>query len=149
MIAFHGAGSAGVVTRPPTAATAADMTAAFSGANAGITRGYAMNHDKIVRDMQAAGRSGALDDSWRPMDTAPKDGTAFQAIIPGHGSDNVIVWTDGLLNAEEQDCGSWCFVEDQEPPDCWTDGVCWTENEYGEPSVPPTAWKPLKERRDE
>lgn len=38
------------------------MIAAFSGANAGITRGYAMNHDKVVRDLQAAGRAGALDD---------------------------------------------------------------------------------------
>jgi len=30
---------------------------------------------------------------WNPhMETAPGDGTEFQAMIPGHGSDNVIAW---------------------------------------------------------
>jgi hypothetical protein len=81
---------------------------------------------------------------WRPMATAPRDGTPIQATIPGHGSDNIIAWMDGFLNADEQDCCSWVFVEDQEPPPCWTDGVCWESNENDEPSVQPTAWKPIE-----
>ena len=35
---------------------------------------------------------------WRDISTAPKDGTAFQARIPGHGEDNIIAWFDGLLD---------------------------------------------------
>lgn len=80
---------------------------------------------------------------WRPIETAPKDGTVFQAIIPGHGADNVIMWLDGLIGPSGEDTGGWCFAEDQEPPDCWTDGVCWAVNEDGKPSVQPTHWAPL------
>jgi len=83
--------------------------------------------------------------SWQPIETAPKDGTAFQAEIPGHGSDNVIAWGDGLLNEAGEDCGGWYFASEQEPPECWTDGVCWEANENGSPSVPPIRWKHLQE----
>jgi hypothetical protein len=77
------------------------------------------------------------------MDAAPKDGTPIQAEIPGHGNDNIIAWFDGLLDDDEQPCGGWAFVEDQEPPDDWTDGVCWATNEDGKPSTKPVRWCPL------
>jgi hypothetical protein len=87
--------------------------------------------------------------TWLPINAAPKDGTSIQAKIPGNGSDNVIAWFDGLLNDDGKDCGAWQFTSDQEPPDCWTDGVCWGSNEDGVPSVQPTHWKPLpKEEPD-
>ena len=80
---------------------------------------------------------------WQPIETAPRDGTPIQARIPGHGSDNIIAWLDGLLDSEGNDCGGWAFVEDQEQPDCWTDGVCWKVNEDNQRSVHPTHWKSL------
>lgn len=80
---------------------------------------------------------------WQSMETAPRDGTPFQAKIPGHGSDNILAWTDGLLNSDNQFCGGWSFAEDQEPLDSWTDGICWAVNADGNPSVQPTEWKPL------
>jgi hypothetical protein len=80
---------------------------------------------------------------WQSMETAPRDGTPFQAKIPGHGSDNILAWTDGLLNSDNRFCGGWSFAEDQEPPDSWTDGICWAVNADGKPSVQPTEWKPL------
>ena len=80
---------------------------------------------------------------WQPMETAPRDGTAIQAEIPGHGSDNIIAWIDGLMDEHEEDCGSWAFFGDQEPPQCWSDGVCWASNEDCQPSVQPVAWKAL------
>lgn len=80
---------------------------------------------------------------WQDISTAPKDGTEFQARIPGHGEDNVIAWETVLLDSEENDCGGWMFTREQEPPDCWTDGVCWAVNEDGKPSAQPTHWKPL------
>lgn len=81
---------------------------------------------------------------WQPIETAPRDGTEIQAEIPGNGSDNVIAWqADAFRDSNDQDCGGWAFVTEQEPPDCWTDGVCWEVNEDGVPSVQPTRWKPL------
>lgn len=73
---------------------------------------------------------------FRPISEAPHDGTPIQAVIPGNGSDNIIAWE--MLGP---DWGGWCFVEDQEPPDCWTDGICWEINENLEQSVQPTHFK--------
>lgn len=84
--------------------------------------------------------SGDEVDKWQPIKTAPKDGTAFQARIPGYGEDNIIAWMGGLMDSDGADCGGWGFMDDQEPPDCWTDGICWDVNESGEPSVRPTHW---------
>jgi hypothetical protein len=81
---------------------------------------------------------------WQPIETAPRDGTGFQARIPGHGEDNIIVWQDNALkDSDGDDCGAWAFLTDQEPPDCWTDGWCWEVNEDGNASVQPTHWTPL------
>lgn len=81
---------------------------------------------------------------WQPIETAPRDGTDIQAEIPGHGKDNVIAWQSEAFFDDGIDYASaWAFTTDQEPPDCWTDGVCWKFNEDGVPSVQPTRWKPL------
>ena len=81
---------------------------------------------------------------WQPIETAPKDGPAFQAKIPGHGEDNVIAWVDGLVDGAERPCGGWEWMGENEPPDCWTDGICWEVNEDGQRSVHPSEWKPLQ-----
>lgn len=84
-------------------------------------------------------------EGWQPIETAPRDGTPFQAKIPGYGSDNIIAYYDGFLDEDENPCGGWAFVEEQEVPDCWTDGVCWAKNDAGKPSIKPTHWMPLPE----
>lgn len=81
---------------------------------------------------------------WQTMETAPKDGTAIQADIPGNGADNIIAWLPGWVDDNDRSCGGWVFLEDQEPPACWSDGVCWEKNSEGEKSVQPTRWKPLE-----
>lgn len=81
---------------------------------------------------------------WQPIETAPRDGTDIQARIPGNGEDNVIAWqVDAFRDDLDEPCGGWAFTTEQEPPDCWTDGVCWAFNEDGVPSVQPTHWMPL------
>lgn len=80
---------------------------------------------------------------WRPMETAPKDGQAIQAEIPGHGKDNIIGWFSGFYDWYGKPAEGWMMIESQEPPDSWTGGVCWRKNEDGEPSVQPVAWRPL------
>lgn len=88
-----------------------------------------------------------MGEDWQPMDLAPRDGTPIQAEIPGNGADNVIFWMSGLVDSGEKECGGWAFAEeDQEPPDCWTDGICWEINGDLVPSVQPTRWKPLDNR---
>jgi hypothetical protein len=82
---------------------------------------------------------------FAPIATAPKDGTHIQAVIPNYGSDNVIAWKQGFADEEGGDCGCWCFISEQEPPSCWTDGVCWESNEDGVASIQPTQWKKLTE----
>lgn len=84
-----------------------------------------------------------MNENWQAMASAPKDGTWIQAEIPGHGSDNVIAFLDGHMDADEQPCGCWCFVTEQEPPPDWTDGVCWASNENEVPSTQPVRWKHL------
>jgi len=80
---------------------------------------------------------------WQDISTAPKDGTPIQARIPGNGDDNIIAWLGGLEADDGGEAWSWVFVEDQEPPDDWTDGICWTINEDGVASTLPTHWQPL------
>ena len=79
---------------------------------------------------------------WKDISTAPKDGTLFWAMIPGHG-DALIAWTDGLLDSNDMPCGGWQFMGDGEPPESWPDGICWTVNEDEVPSVWPVQWKVL------
>lgn len=78
---------------------------------------------------------------WQKIDTSPKDGTPIQADIPGHGSDNIIAWSPGFRDKAGASCCCWVFMEDRDPPESWTDGVCWDENEDLEKSVEPTLWK--------
>ena len=80
---------------------------------------------------------------WQPIETAPRDGTPIQVKIPGHGSDNVVAWFDDLMDSDGQSCGGWHWMEDNEPPDCWTDGICWASNADDVASVQPTHWMPL------
>ena len=80
---------------------------------------------------------------WQPMDTAPRDGTWIQAKIPGYGADNVIAFCSGFTDAGNESVCCWCFMTEQEPPDDWTDGVCWASNADGVPSTLPIWWKLL------
>ena len=84
---------------------------------------------------------------WQPIETAPMDETPIRARIPGHGDDNIIAWFTGALEDEHGSCGAWAFVSEQEPPDCWSDGWCWTVNEDGVKSAWPTHWKPTRRKR--
>ena len=86
---------------------------------------------------------------WKPIETAPRDGTAIQARIPGHGEDNIIAWCDGFLDGNGVDCCAWAYVTEQEPPDDWTDGVCWEVNEDGVRSTWPTHWQSAPEAKEE
>ena len=80
---------------------------------------------------------------WLSMEHAPRDGTAFRARVPGHGSDFIVAWIGGFVGDNGEDCATWVIIEDQEPPEDWDDGVCWSSNSAGVPSTQPDGWKPL------
>ena len=82
--------------------------------------------------------------SWRSMENAPRDGTWIQAEVPGHNSDFVIAFIPGYVGDNDEDVGAWTIMTEQEPPDDWTDGVCWALNEDNKPSTLPSRWKPLE-----
>lgn len=80
---------------------------------------------------------------WKPIETAPMDGTPIQAEIPGYGSDYIIAWVPGFMDVDNEPCSCWVILEDQEPPDCWHDGVCWESNADEVASIKPTRWKAI------
>lgn len=132
-----------VLARDASALNAA-LTETYGAIRTHITQEDMAWADDVLKSRQYPLQSTQpVEGGWRPIETAPKDGTPIQARIPGHGSDNIIAWVHGFLDDNELDCSGWAFVEDQEPPADWTDGVCWARNEDGQPSTSPTHWQPL------
>jgi hypothetical protein len=88
---------------------------------------------------------------WQPIETAPRDGTCFQARIPGEGDHFIIALCEGFEEVDGSgniiESATWVIMADQEPPASWTDGICWSSNADDEPSVQPTHWTPLKSSR--
>lgn len=78
---------------------------------------------------------------WKPISTAPMDGTRVRLRTMG-GFELVGFFTGGFVNSGEQDCGCWQAAEEGKHPKCWTDGVCWASNDECLPSDPPTEWAP-------
>lgn len=95
-------------------------------------------HSVCLRGMQ---RDDWMSDGWRPIGTAPCDGTKFQVRMPGYGEKNLVLWRGGLLTANGEDTSGWHYVAGDREPSCWSDGVCWDQNEDGQPSIQPTEWK--------
>jgi hypothetical protein len=74
---------------------------------------------------------------WRPIETAPRDGSRIVVITRG-GIALAAKWS-----SIGDDFSTWIAVEDDMHPKCWTDGVCWESNEDGEQSDPPVWWTHL------
>jgi len=75
----------------------------------------------------------------QPMDSVPTDkpvrlhlpgGLSFPAcLLPFEGDDRT-VW-------------GWVCLDEGQAPDDWTEGVCWSVNENGNPSTQPIGWSTL------
>lgn len=44
----------------------------------------------------------------------------------------------GFMDDDDNDTAAWCEKIEGYAPSNWTDGVCWSSNEYGHPSSQPT-----------
>lgn len=80
---------------------------------------------------------------WQPIETAPKDGTRIRAKIPGHGSETVIAWHEGVLDGKYPQRGGWEYIRGKKPPDDWSGGFCREVNDDGKRSTFPVEWMPL------
>lgn len=78
--------------------------------------------------------------AWHPIETAPLDGSCIWGRTQG-GFELLMSWSDGFSDGDGNPCGCWvAWLEDQHPA-CWTDAICWAENEDCVPSDPPTHWR--------
>lgn len=48
------------------------------------------------------------------------------------------------VDENENPCWSWCAFDEDDYPDCWTDGICWTSNDDQKPSDPVVSWRPAE-----
>lgn len=78
---------------------------------------------------------------FQPIDTAPLDGTTITVKTAGGHIFRAAAY-NGFINEKEEDVWAWVAVNEGDYPSCWTDGVCWGENEDGIPSDRPVEWKP-------
>ena len=79
---------------------------------------------------------------WRPIESAPVDGTVFDALIDGHAEPFLIQVERGFVDEGGNDCLAWVHAGEGPCPPGWTDGVCWDEDENGLASPRPTHWRP-------
>ena len=76
---------------------------------------------------------------WKPIETAPRDGTIFHAVTKG-GYALRVKREAGFATDNENRGGCWVAADEGDHPDCWTDGVCWGSNENYLPSDPLVSW---------
>jgi len=87
-------------------------------------------------------REGATSPGWRPIATAPRDGTPVRL----RTADGCIVFAQW---AQVEDFQTWLAVTEAAHPPSWDDGVCWDLSADGEPSDPPTHWLPTGDAEHE
>lgn len=82
-------------------------------------------------------------DGWEPIETAPRDNKTAIIVLTETGRIFKATYRFCVSENEHGECDAWCVDEDDPRPDCWTEGLCWAENEDGNPSDQPAYWKPL------
>jgi hypothetical protein len=73
---------------------------------------------------------------WKPIETAPKDGTAVRLKTTKGHKVNARWVLDG-------DYEGWWATDEGKHPKCWSDGGCWQSNADEVPSAMPIGWRPL------
>lgn len=73
----------------------------------------------------------------RPMETVPTDRPVLLHLPRGISFRGEL---HPFVGSEGEDVYGWVCLEEGKSPDNWTDGVCWSVNEDGNPSTKPTGW---------
>ena len=89
------------------------------------------------------GSATSIPSAWEPIATAgglpilnlkvrirTAAGREFDAVCGWYGCDE-----------NGHDVQAWAAWDEDDAPDCWTDGICWSVNESGGQSDQPTHWK--------
>ena len=77
---------------------------------------------------------------WKPASDAPPPDKLVEVKTKG-GATFIASLGLGYVDVDENDCCGWAAYREWEAPKCWTDGVCWEQNEDGVPSDPVVAWR--------
>lgn len=80
---------------------------------------------------------------WNDMSAAPVEQTIILD-IPSFGELKAKYSFGVACDDNDNDVYAWVSMEEDRYPECWTDGVCWEQNENLAQSVQPTRWKELK-----
>lgn len=78
--------------------------------------------------------------TWQPIETAPRDETEIIGYTRGGSVVKMKLGGPFPMNDDGDEGYTWVAVNEGEHPSCWSDGVCWSSNEDGEPSDPPIYW---------
>ena len=77
---------------------------------------------------------------WRPISDAPRDGTEL-ILLTLDGAALRARWDTTAEGDDGRSIYTWHATVEGAHPRCWTDGVCWAENENNEASDPPVYWQ--------
>lgn len=96
---------------------------------------YNPNGDWTVGDVVPA---------WQAPGTAPYNEVVEVQV--GSMTFQARLLPDAAMSDMDTTCDQWAAENEGEHPPCWTDGCCWTSNENEDPSLPVTAWRPIRQR---
>ena len=81
---------------------------------------------------------------WQPIATAEGQPIMNQRIRIRTAKGREFDAKCGYFACDEDgyDVPVWAAWNEEDAPECWTDGICWTVNEAGVASDQPTHWTP-------
>lgn len=80
---------------------------------------------------------------WNNMDDHPTDKIVVLD-IPSFGEMKAIYTYGYAVDLDEHEVFAWVSMDEDNEPECWTDGVCLDQNENDEQSLQPKRWRHLQ-----
>ena len=80
---------------------------------------------------------------WHDIKTAP--GMVTVRVKTEQGRKLLAFWDGMAVEGPNGSTGAWVAAVEGKHPPCWSDGICWAENEDLKPSDRPVKWQPAPE----
>jgi len=88
-----------------------------------------------------------MGEAWLALKDAPYNEVVEVQV--GQMTFRAVLRPDAAMSDEETSCDQWQAAIEGEHPPCWSDGACWENNEDDSSSLPPEAWRPIAEARND
>ncbi len=79
---------------------------------------------------------------WRPISTVPISEEPVRLLLES-GRELTASKRPGFTDCNGHDCWLWVCSDEDNYPECWTDGACWERNAADQRSDQPTHWQSL------